>query len=132
MSILLRDSFRPPKGRLSYKVFREDQVIEEVDDRNLIVVGSQVTHAHLLGGDTSNRSVTLFGVGTNGTASVFANTTLTGSYVNSLGSPTYPATNEVSFPFRLRPPKRMGWQSWSSACSLPAASCTHEMSARWL
>jgi hypothetical protein len=101
VSILLRDSLRPPKGRLSYQVFRDGKVIEEVDDRNLVVIGSQVTHAHLLGGDTANRSVTLFGVGTNGTASLFANASLTGSYVNSLGSPTYPASNQVSFPFSL-------------------------------
>jgi hypothetical protein len=101
LSILLHDSFRPPTGRLSYAVFRKGEVIEEVDDHNLIVVGSQVTHAHLLGGDTANRSLTQIGFGTSGTTEVFANTALTGVYKNNLAAPTYPASNQVSFGFAL-------------------------------
>lgn len=100
-SILFRDSFRAPTGRLSYKVYRKGAVIEEFDDHNLIVVGSQVTHAHLLGGDVTNRSLTQIGFGTNGTTEAFANTALTGAYVNNLAAPTYPASNQVSFGFSL-------------------------------
>ncbi|RKP44688.1 hypothetical protein D7S86_27035 [Pararobbsia silviterrae] len=82
-------------------MFRKGALIEEFDDHNLIVIGSQATHAHLLGGDVANRSLTQIGFGTNATAEVFANAALTGAYMNSLGTPTYPATNEVSFPFSL-------------------------------
>jgi hypothetical protein len=101
LSILLHDSLRPPTGRLSYQVFRDGEVIEEVDDHNLIVIGSQVTHARLLGGDVANRSVTQIGFGTNGTGEQFANGSLTGAYVNNLAAPTYPASNQVSFGFSL-------------------------------
>lgn len=100
-SFLLRDSARPPTGHLSYKVFRHGELIEEVDDHNLIVIGSQVTHAHLLGGDTANRSVTQIGFGINGTPEAFSNNALTSAYVNNLQAPTYPASNQVSFGFAL-------------------------------
>jgi hypothetical protein len=98
-----RDSFRPPTGHLKYKVFRKGILIEDVDDHNLIVIGSQVTHAHLLGGDVANRSLTQFGVGTNATPEVFGNTTLVTPYYNALAVPTYPAPNQVSFAFGLGP-----------------------------
>ena len=93
--------FKQPTGKLSYKVFRNGVLIEEVEENNLIVIGSQFAHAQLLGGAFTGNNLTQFGVGTNGTSPVFANTSLTAVYLNSLGSPTYPATNQVSFPFGL-------------------------------
>jgi hypothetical protein len=102
VSILLRDDLeKQPSGVLSYRVFRNGELIEEVEDNNLIVVGSQVTHARLLGGDVTNRSITQIGFGTNGTAAAFANASLTGAYTNNVAAPTYPATNQVSFGFSL-------------------------------
>lgn len=98
---VLHDQFFRPTGWLRYKVFRCGELIEEFDDHNLIVVGSQVTHAHLLGGDVTNRSITQMGFGTNGTPEAFSNTALTNAYVNSTQAPTYPQTNQVSFGFSL-------------------------------
>ena len=96
-----RDRLKPPTGHLHYQVFRDEQLIEEVDDHNLIVIGSQPTHARLLGGDVVNRSLTQIGFGTNGTPEAFGNAALTGAYVNNLQAPTYPASNQVSFGFGL-------------------------------
>lgn len=102
MRIGLRDVLlKRPSGVLTYRVYRRGQLIEEVKDSNLIVIGSQVTHAHLLGGDVTGNSVTRMGFGTNGAAPVFGNTALTGAYTNGLAAPTYPASNQVSFPFAL-------------------------------
>lgn len=102
MSIPLTDKLeRAPTGRLFYKVFERDKLIETVDDHNLIVVGSQQIHARLLGGAVTNQSVTQIGYGTNGTSPVFGNTALTGSYVKALDSVTYPNTNQVQFNFSL-------------------------------
>jgi hypothetical protein len=100
--IRLRDSLqRLPSGLLCYRVYVSDELVEEVEDHNLIVIGSQITHAHLLGGDVTGRSVTQIGFGTNGTTEVFGNTALTGAYVNNVAAPTYPASNQVSFGFAL-------------------------------
>lgn len=102
MRIRLRDSLqRLPSGLLSYRVYRRGVLVEEVHDHNLIVIGSQVTHAQLLGGNVTNNSVTKMGFGTNGTTEVFGNTALTGAYVNNVAAPTYPASNQVSFGFAL-------------------------------
>jgi hypothetical protein len=80
---------------------KSGKLIECFQEKNLVVIGSQPTHAALLGGNVSNNSVTKMGFGTNGTAPVFGNTTLTGQYVNAIVSTTYPVSNEVSFQFQL-------------------------------
>ena len=98
----LRDRLhRSPSGVLSYSVYRSGVLVEEVEDHNLIVIGSQITHAQLLGGNVANNSVTKIGFGTNGTAEVFGNTSLTGAYINNVAAPAYPASNQVSFGFAL-------------------------------
>lgn len=97
-----RDEFeRLPTGHFILEVFRKGALIERIDEKNLIVVGSQNTHAKLLGGNVTNQSVTQIGFGTNATAPVFSNTALTGSYVKAIDSVAYPATNEVQFNFSL-------------------------------
>jgi len=97
----LHDTLKPPTGRLVYDVRRGGKLIEHVDDNNLIVIGSQPTHAALLGGNVANNSVTKFGVGTNATAPVFGNTGLTGQYANALTGVSYPASNQVQFSFAM-------------------------------
>ena len=90
-----------PSGRLVLNVFRGSELVEALDEQNLIVVGSKQTHARLLGGDTANRTVTKFGVGTNGTAPAAGNTSLTGAFVKAIDSVEYPASNQVKFNFSL-------------------------------
>jgi hypothetical protein len=92
---------RGPTGLFALNVFRDDEIIERYEDKNLVVIGSQQAHAKLLGGSVAGQSVTQFGVGTNATAPVFGNTTLTGQYANAITGVTYPATNQVQFSFSL-------------------------------
>jgi hypothetical protein len=98
----LQDNFgKRPTGRLAYGVYRRGVLIDEVDDENLIVIGSQFIQAQLLGGTVANNSLTKIGFGTSGAATTFANTALTAAYVNALAAPLYPASNQVSFAFAL-------------------------------
>lgn len=90
-----------PSGLFVLDIYRRGQLIERFEEENLIVIGSKVTHARLLGGDVTNRSVTQFGVGTNGAAPVEGNTNLTGQYVKAIDGVSYPATNQVQFQFSL-------------------------------
>ncbi|WP_456741904.1 hypothetical protein [Bradyrhizobium sp. USDA 4469] len=83
------------------RVYRGGELIEVFEEKNLIVVGSQPTHAKLLGGDVANQSVTRIGFGTNGTAPVFSNSSLTGAYTKAVDAVSYPATNQVQFAFSL-------------------------------
>jgi hypothetical protein len=102
VTLSLRDSLREPVGRLKYDVFRRGELIEQFDERNLIVIGSQPTHAALLGGNVANNSVTQIGFGTNATAAAFGNTSLSGPpYLKNVDGASYPASNEVQFAFSL-------------------------------
>lgn len=99
----LQDKFeQAPSGLFVLNVYRRGELIERVEENNLIVDGAKTAHAHLLGGDVVNRSVTQFGVGTSGTAPASGNTSLTNAMIKALsGAPTYPNFNQVSFPFSL-------------------------------
>jgi hypothetical protein len=90
-----------PKGVLRYDVFHKGQKIESAEERNLIVDLSKQIHARLLGGDVVNRSVTQFAVGTNGSAPVAGNTTLTGQFAKRVDAVAYPESNQVQFAFSL-------------------------------
>lgn len=92
---------RAPTGRFFLRVFKRGELVETFEEDNLIVVGSQATHAHLLGGDVTNRSVTQIGFGTNAVAPVFGNAALTSQYAKPIDGATYPATNQVQFAFSL-------------------------------
>lgn len=92
---------RRPIGLVELNVYRRGVLIETFREKNLIVDGYKPTLAHLLGGDVANRSVTQFGVGTNGTAPVAGNTALTAAYTKALDAVDYPATDRVRFAFSL-------------------------------
>jgi hypothetical protein len=97
-----RDEFeRRPSGRFILEIFLKGELIEAIDEKNLIVVGSQGIHANLLGGIVANHSVTQIGFGTNLAAPAFGNTALTTPYIKAIDSVTFPASNEVQFNFSL-------------------------------
>ena len=103
MIISLRDNFeRPPRGDFYLEVRRNGELIEVFEEQNLIVIGSQPTHAKLLGGDVTGQSVTQIGFGTGAVAPVFGNTSLAvGAFVKAVDGHTYPVSNQVQFAFSL-------------------------------
>jgi hypothetical protein len=90
-----------PRGVFSLKVFRRGVLVDEMLDRNLIVNGSKLIHAQLLGGAVTGNSMAQIGYGTGILAPVVGNTGLTAPYMKALDGVTYPASNEVSFAFSL-------------------------------
>lgn len=99
-----------PRGVLVLNVWKHGELagrivdrhlIERWDGKNLIVNGAKTQLAHLLGGDTTGRPITKIGFGTNGAAPNVNNTALTGAFVKAVSTPTYPAANQVRFPFTL-------------------------------
>lgn len=101
MSLSLNDYSQAPSGLFVLNIYRRGELIEVFEEKNLIVNGSKQTHARLLGGDVTNRSVTQFGVGTSGTAPAAGNTALTGAYIKAIDTVTYPTTSQVRFAFSL-------------------------------
>lgn len=96
-----KDTLEAPRGHFLLKVYRRGLLADVVDKPNLIVDGSKLIHAKLLGGSVVNNSVTTIGFGTNGTAPAGGNTTLTAPFTKLLDSVTYPASNQVTFNFSL-------------------------------
>ncbi|MCD9228932.1 hypothetical protein ACPPTR_10490 [Ralstonia pseudosolanacearum] len=92
---------RAPSGLFLLRVYRRGELIEVFEEKNLIVVGSQQTHAKLLGGDVASQSVTRIGFGTNGTAPAFSNSSLTGAYTKAVDAVSYPAANQAQFALSL-------------------------------
>lgn len=92
---------KAPTGLFVLNVYRDGKLIDRIEEKNLIVDNSKLIHSRLLGGDVTNRSVTQFGVGTNGTAPAGGNTALTSSYIKALDDVSYPATNQAQFDFSL-------------------------------
>lgn len=76
-------------------------LVDVIDEKNLVVVGSRQTLARLLGGDVADRSVTRIGFGTSLAAAAVGNTTLTNQYAKLLDSVSYPASDQVRFSFSL-------------------------------
>jgi len=97
----VESEFRPPVGTFTLLVKRRGSVIERYVDRNLIVTGSKLIHAQLLGGATANNSITQIGYGTGLSAPVVGNTSLTGAYLKAVDGVSYPLSNEVAFAFSL-------------------------------
>lgn len=95
----LSDRIELPTGRLILDIFQDGRLVEHFDESNMVVVGMVTAQMQLLGG--TGTPITKIGFGTNGTAPVWNNTALTNSYVKSLGTVEYPASNQVKFNFTL-------------------------------
>ena len=90
-----------PRGILRLDVFRGAELIESWEEENLIVDGAKTLLSNLLGGTVTGKSVTKIGFGTNGAAPAGGNTALTGAYVKTVDSVTYPTASSVRFNFSL-------------------------------
>jgi len=101
VSLELADQLSAPTGEFRLRVYRGSELIEEFIEKNLIVDGSKLIHAKLLGGAVANNSVTQISFGTSGTAPASGNTSITNPYTKAIDTVTYPASNQVSFNFSL-------------------------------
>lgn len=99
----LVDPHKAPTGHFRLWVRRRGVIVPELcmDEKNLIVNGARTAHAHLLGGDVANRSITTIGFGTSGAAPNVADTGLTGAFTKAVAATSYPDAYSVKFDFSL-------------------------------
>lgn len=95
----LHETIKPPTGRLILDIFEDGVLIERYDGPNLVVSGMANVMAALLGGESM--PVTQIGFGTNGTAPVTGNSTLSSAFVKDVSSVSYPSPGLVKFNFSL-------------------------------
>jgi hypothetical protein len=89
------------KGCLNVQVWRVGKLIDEWEDKNMILAPARSALAALLGGGGSAKVINRIGFGTNGTAPTPSDTALTSGYVKSVGAVTYPGAGQVRFAWSL-------------------------------
>jgi hypothetical protein len=99
--IRFRDNEKPIVGIFRLKVLKNGEIIEDIEDRNLIVDGARVQMAHLIGGDVTNRQITKIAFGTSGTAPTVNDTTITDAFTKGVSGHTYPENGQVQFSWNL-------------------------------
>lgn len=91
-----------PVGWLDVYIRRDGIVVEQQRLPNLIVAGSQLIHAQLLGGIIAGNSITQVGFGSSGMAPAPGNTGLSvDAYAKDVDAISYPAANQVAFAISL-------------------------------
>ena len=76
-------------------------ILENYEDRNLVVNGGRETVMKLLGAGTFAKRLTQIAFGTNGTAPVGTDSAITGAYTKNLGTVSYPTISSVKFDWTL-------------------------------
>lgn len=97
----ISDHPRHPTGTLELFAWRGEELVDHWVEHNLVVDAAKLIQSRLVGGDVTSRSVTQIAFGTNGTAPVAGNTSITGAYTKALDSHSYPDNTSVSFAFSL-------------------------------
>ena len=92
---------RPMEGILRYKVFNNGVLLEEVEEKNLIVNGARNQMARLIAGDFQGRNITKIAFGVSGTAPVVGDETLTNPFIKELSGFSFPEMGQVQFDWEL-------------------------------
>lgn len=79
----------------------QGELLEQFEEKNLIVNGAKNQLARLIAGNVSNRHITQIGFGTGTSAPSPDNTGLSNAFFKPLTSINYPATGQVAFSWSL-------------------------------
>jgi len=91
----------PVRGIFEMKVFEDGKLIEEILEENLVVNGGKLQMAHLVGGDTTGRSITKIAFGTSGVDPDPADTIITNQWAKPITSVSYPENGKAQFDWNL-------------------------------
>jgi hypothetical protein len=89
------------RGEFRMWVYRKGVLIEEYEDRNLIVNGARTAVARLIAGDGTGKNINRIAFGTSGAAPSPDNTAITGAFTKSLLGHSYPVTGQALFSWNL-------------------------------
>lgn len=89
------------RGILKVRVFKNGKLIDEFEERNLIVNAARVQMAHLIAGDTAERSIKFISFGTSGTAPQATDTAITNPYPKPVSGFSYPAMGQCQIDWSL-------------------------------
>jgi hypothetical protein len=87
-------------GEVSLKIYKNNVLVEDSIDKNLVVTLGRTNLANLLGGG-DGFPISAFRVGTNATAPSAGDTSITDSFDKAITTTTYPSAGQVQFNFSL-------------------------------
>lgn len=99
--LILKDNADAPSGHFKLLVWRNGRLVETWEEKNIIVTGSKAVLAHLIGGDTTSKTISQIGFGTGTGAAAAGNSTLTSPFLKSFDTVSYPAAGQTQFNFSL-------------------------------
>ena len=88
-------------GRVDIKVYDGERLIREIIESNLVVTLGKTNITQLLGGHSSGKRISKIAVGTNGSAAVVEDISLTNMFSKVIDSATYPDPLSVQFNFDI-------------------------------
>ena len=95
-------------GIFKLKKYKNGQLIEEVEDRNLIVTLGRVALAQLLATANSDDAISNIAVGDGTAAPALADTSLSNEFTKAIGGFSYPATGKVQFDWTIETGEAVG------------------------
>jgi len=101
-AIGISDACPAMRGRVIVRAYRRGKFLWQRERENLVVTAHGTPTSKLLGGTVTNQSIGAFGVGSGTVPVAITDTQLTApAYYKAVGTPTYPAAGQVSFPWTL-------------------------------
>jgi hypothetical protein len=89
------------RGVSRMRIYRRGTLIEEYEDRNLIVDGARTAMARLIAGNGIGKNINRISFGTNDNMPVPGNTSIASPFTKSFDRVSYPASNHVEFDWSL-------------------------------
>ena len=77
------------------------KVLENYEDKNLVVTLGKTNIAKLLGGNAAGKKISKIAIGTGSATPAVTDTTLTGMFSKAISGVTYPDSNSVMFSWSL-------------------------------
>ena len=88
-------------GIFGLKVFQSGKLIEEIEEKNLIVAAAWRQLAHLIAGDVTGRNITGIAFGTGGNAADLSDTVITNQWSKPVSGFFYTEPGKVTFNWTL-------------------------------
>jgi hypothetical protein len=88
-------------GEVNIKIFRDNLLIESIEENNLVVTLGKTNITKLLGGDAEGKAIDKISIGTNGNTATADDNTISGAFTKAISSVTYPDAQSVMFHFDI-------------------------------
>jgi hypothetical protein len=91
----------PLHGQFSITIRRNGIIVEQYEEKNLIVNAARQSVARLIAGDVAGKSIASIAFGTSGTSASADDTSIANPYIKAISSVSYPELTKAQFNWEL-------------------------------